>query len=335
MSSIKGFFLSWVIFHVFRCGIFEHFRVGITVSELCKSLGLDAEVMRGIARFLLTEGIIENRGQKLTLTAYGKNLRHHVGWFTLFVGGYGPTMQALPAILDGGKSRSVRNEADVAFGSGEIDCFDLIPLIIRIIRKWSIPTGYIVDLGCGSGSCLIELCTLFPLLRATGVAMDAPTVSLVTDRVRARGLLERISIVQCNMRDFKCIATPDLVLCAFVLQEVAYQEGVPAVKAFLTELGRTHPGALVLVVEVPKRESAHAVRKLEFGPYYSCYSLIHSLTRQRLLSASEWRAIFCHAGYRIVDEARVEESVDPFGVEVGYLLRYRAAGGRRSGIRRA
>ena len=54
--------------------------------------------------------------------------------------------------------------------------------------------------------------------------------------------------------------------------------------------------------------------------YYNPYFLLHAVTRQRLMPAEEWIAMFAESGWVVRSIDHPDPAVDPTRFEVGYLL---------------
>jgi len=321
LTYIKGYYLSEVISSLLRSSVLYQFTTPRPPRDVAASLALDPEVLTAILRFLATENIVVFKGNNVRLTQYGRTLLTHRGWYDLLIGGYSPTLQKVSTIMARGKKASIRNETFVALGSGAIDEYDVVPLITSMLRKRRICPKIVVDLGCGSGSCLVGICRKLPTVRAIGVVGSRKLARLSSAVVRSAGMSGRITIATSNVADYSKRGAPDLFLCAFVLQELVYQRGRDGLVTFLQRLARTYPKSWLFVVEVPAPDPRADSSPATLGPYYSCYFLVHSLTRQQLLTTKQWDDVFRRSGYTIVDKGLTGHQFDPSASEVGYLLR--------------
>jgi len=73
----------------------------------------------------------------------------------------------------------------------------------------------VLDVGCGQGSLLVELCSEFPHIKPYGVDISAVAVGLAGKRV-PRGDFQVIDIANCHLPE-----KFDLVLCSEVLEHIA------------------------------------------------------------------------------------------------------------------
>lgn len=325
LAYIDGFFTSYVLFHLVQLDVFELLAQGDSLPAIAKHKEVDEEVLRAVIEFLMVDGIVERHGAEYALSEYGRALSSYAGWFLEFIGGYGPTLAHLTDILRGGAGASVRNGRYVALGSGQIDYYDIIPLAKELIRESGREPGLILDLGCGIGTCLIELCREFPQLKAVGVEPNEESCKIAETLREAAGLNDRIKFTCCDAVHYESKSMPDFIMLAFVLHEMAYQRGLEGVVAFLDSLGRRFPKALVLVFEVHNDSDNLELLRTPIGTYYKCYFLVHRLTKQRLLPLAIWERVFSEAGFEILEQRAVNPETDPTRLEMGYVLKHKAA----------
>lgn len=321
LIHIEGFFFSEVVVCLDRNGVLGCFNKDLTIAEVAREMNFDESVLSGICGFLEIEGVISIADGRVHLTPYGNQVLEQIGWFNLLVGGYGPTMNGLEDILRKGKNLAERNEIDIAIGSGRIDQYDVIPTAIRVIEKWSVPTDHVVDLGCGTASCLADLCEARRSLACVGVAGRSEVATAARALVSRRGLSDRITILDVDATEYRCDFVPDVFLIAFVLQEIAYQQGIEGLVSFLERLRRNNPTAWLLVFEVPNISWSNEELATDAGRYYRCYLLVHHLTRQQLLTVEQWRDVFMRSGYRLISTETIEEPHDHTGLEVCFVMR--------------
>jgi 2-ketoarginine methyltransferase len=318
LRHIEGHVVSAVMLHALREGVIDALTTHATVSAAAAERGWNEGVVTAVAEFLVDTGILLRADGGFALTAFGRLLRRQGGWFRLLIGGYGGTFADLSTILKKGPQASHRDELEIAIGSGDVDRYDTLPVALRILEQHAeLPRRMIVDLGAGSGVLLAELCARLPESRGIGVVLGADCADIARQTLASAGLGERASVVQENIWKYSPPPDTDLFVCAFVLQEMAFQRGVDAVMGYMRQLRESCAEASWLVFEVPERGAGRG----DQGSYYNCYRLIHHLTKQSLLADMAWKEIFARAGYVVVECAQPTKNVDPSGCEVCYLLR--------------
>jgi 2-ketoarginine methyltransferase len=190
-----------------------------------------------------------------------------------------------------------------------------------------VPTtvGTVVDIGCGDGSYLLDLCTAVPGAHGIGFELDASTVDAGNAAARARGLADRIEIRQgrlaTDVPDVDDLDGPFCFVTAFVFQELLEQTGRASVVALLRHSFDRHPDAHWIVVEVDHRPDDPAVMEHPLGlAYYNAYYLLHVITEQRLETVEFWFELFAEAGVRVLAVERPDPNIDSLGLKVGFLL---------------
>ena len=320
LSYIDGFFTSYLLFHLLDTGIYDDFSKSMSINDIVLNRKIDSNILIALIRFLAIQGIMVFNDNSYELTEYGKKIPFHIGWFLELVGGYGPTLIDLRNILRFGKEQGSRNGKYVALGSGEIDYFDIIPLVKKMITRCSITPQIVLDIGCGSGSTLISLCEEYPLLEGNGIEPNQEICNIAKEKAKTLKLDNRVTFLCHDAWDYIGEIKPDLILSTFVLHEIAYQRGIDGLISYLKHLASKFPTTLLLIVEVDGDKDNYELLRSPMGSYYKCYFLLHELTKQELLPAEKWENIFKKAGYKVIQKDTVDSSVDTTGLEIGYIL---------------
>jgi 2-ketoarginine methyltransferase len=318
LNHIENYVLITLMWQLLRDGHFRELLDGGDAHAMAARAGWNQSVADAVFTFLLANGVLARQGSALQLSEYGRHVADQTGWFRLFIDGYSDTLKHINPILRHGAEMSSRDETAIAIGSGEIDYHDVIPLARVLIRRWSIPVRHIVDLGAGTADVLAALCNSAPGSRGCGIVLGSADVKMARAALRKSDGRRNISIESHDIAEYTPPSNTDLIICAFVLQELAYQRGTGAVGALLKRVRETCPTAWWLVFEVPERGGGEPNLH---DSYYNVYRLIHHLTKQRLLSNAEWLRLFSEAKYHVAERASPNRSVDLGGCEVCYVLR--------------
>jgi len=296
-----------------------------TIDELAARFGLDRERLAGLLQYLANEGIVDLLDSgRVGLTDEGAGFAEFWPWYSLLVGGYSRTFGSLAITLRSGAPYAERDGLQVGIGSGGISQYDALPMTRNLLAQvgdWQT----IVDIGCGDGSYLIDLCALLPNARGVGVEPNPDSRATAEALARERQLEGRVSFLDGDamaMPDLTHLDGPLCFLTAFVLQEVLEQEGREAVINLLRSNFTAHPDAHWIVIEVDEcaddtEVMAHPLALAYYNPYY----LIHKVTEQRLEKVAFWEALFDEAGVRVCAMDRPDPRIDSLGLKVGFLLR--------------
>jgi 2-ketoarginine methyltransferase len=326
LQPVRNWALAQCLYHLFDTGIYAALAdvEPATVGNLSMRLGMDADRLDGFLTYLCNEGYLTRSPDGVARSAKGVALAPFEPWYTLLIGGYTHIFQQAGAKLIAGSGFADRDGSRVGVGSCGISRYDAIPLACRLLEKLPREARTVVDIGCGDGRYLIQLCQAEPDLVGVGVDPDPETVDLGRKLVAEHGLSGRIEMAQGRLggqMQLPLPAAPDCFITAFVLQELLEQEGEPAVIDALRGLARRFPEAHLVVIEVDHQPDDPAAMSHGLGlAYYNPYYLIHRLTEQRLETTAYWDSLFVAAGFRVVARETTDPSVDSTGLELGYLL---------------
>jgi 2-ketoarginine methyltransferase len=329
LEPFKGFVLSSMIFAMHKHGLDEDFERGTTLEELVGGRGLDRARAAALVDYLVAAQVVaRDAGGRLTLTGLGRRFGEARAWYEMMIGGYGITFLELGDHLADGAPPAPRVGRYVGSGSCGMSMHDSIPLVRKLLATGDRDYELLVDLGCGSGVYLTELCRDYPRMRAVGIEPDAAAAQAARDWVAGRPTADRVRVEQTGALEWLAGDTerPDLAILAFVIHEVLGQEGEPGVRRLLTELFETAPDLDLVVVDIDLKSFDEAAMKHPLAQnYYNAYYLMHPFTRQRLETREWWESLFADCGLDIAASSLTDPAMDSTGVEVGWLLRRRAA----------
>lgn len=322
LEYIRGFSTSYVLQALVSAGTLQRMKQPFTVRDLSKEQNYQEDLFEAVVRFLVTEEIVEAGPDPEThrLTDFGVWIAEQPGWFNLLVGGYQNVFANLDTILKEGSEAARRDSHFVGLGSYEISLHDAFPIVWKLIDDVNPVATRFVDIGCGDGYFVREICSRLPHATAIGIE---PSVSArnAVQAVEKAGLNDRISIVQEDGLARPVAADTDFVLFAFVLQEILPQIGEAGLIDYFVKLRESGFTGGVLIIEVDYTPDDQAVLRTPIGRgYYNPYYLLHPLTNQKLMPIRFWRDLFARAGYDLIAERTVDPNVDPSGLELGLVF---------------
>lgn len=327
LQPIRGFVLAQALYHFMDIGIHEVISssTDLTVLDLARNLNLDEERLRGFLQYLANEGFVrltESDGVSLTLT--GREIADFRPWYKLLVGGYAQTFQQLSLTLQANGPYAKRDSSSVGVGSCGISQHDALPMTRQLLKRITGQWRTVVDLGCGDGSYLVDLCRSMPGVRGIGFDPEQASIEAALRAAINYGIADRVEV-----RVGEATALPDLSLepgplcfiTAFVLQEVLEQSGRGAVIEMLRSAFDRYPDSHWIVIEVDHRPADLNIMAKGLGlAYYNPYYLIHYLTEQRLERVEFWERLYIEAGLSIIAIEHPDPSYDSLGLKVGFLL---------------
>ncbi|HEY1620351.1 MAG TPA: methyltransferase domain-containing protein [Streptosporangiaceae bacterium] len=328
LEPFKGFVLSTIIFALYDKGLDRDLARGCTLAELAARRDLDPERTAAFLDYLVAAGLVSHDSAgAFRLTDTGRKYGEARAWYEMMVGGYGTTFLSLGDHLAAGSAPAPRVGRYVGTGSCGISLHDSIPLLRRLLTETGRDYRRLVDLGCGSGVYLTELCQDYPKLSAVGIEPDAGAARQAREWVAAQPAGDRVTVEQTDALDWLAAAAaaqqpPDLAVLAFVIHEILGQAGEGGVRKFLTELFTHAPDLDLAIVDIDlcSADAAAMAHGLAQN-YYNAYFLMHPFTRQRLKPREWWEALFADCGLEIVTSGLTDPAMDSTGIEVGWLLR--------------
>ena len=304
-TIINGFVMTRAVQALLNVGFFDALerRGSIEPKEFAVEAGLDEDVLSSLCDALYASRILDRNGHGYRLNPDGRSLvTTGRGWFE-GVYGYEPVYHSLEQLLRKEAVYGVdvtRLPDHIARGSAAAEALLYFPLAIDMVRQ----AGYrhLLDLGCGEGTFLRDLCRALPGVRASGLDLSPVAVSAGQQRNRAAGLDGRIHML---VQDVSTLteAPPelrdvDVATIFFVLHELLYG-GEARVISFLRQFRTAFPGVPLIAFEAD-RPSVEAMRRRPGMaiPYF----LQHDLSHQRAVSREAWRPILEKAGFSGIEE---------------------------------
>jgi len=304
LSLFHGFLEARLLDALGQLGLFDSLAAGevIDVPVLVERLGVQPDLAPSVAAYLRTR-MGGDAGASLAgdeLTRFG----HESGFVQWLVGGYGPVLQELPALLKGEASYAEdtrRDDGAMAAASAAIGRHFTDPVLAKIIEDHA--PERILDVGCGDASRLVALLSQAPTREGVGVDLSADCVAASRARVEGAGLQGRIAIHQsCAVEWVEQTRrqSVDLVLCCGMFHDLLNQPG--AALRFLDQLRRgLGPGCLVVLQDQLRQRPG-----TQSASWVAGFELIHALMGQRLFSADSYRRVIAGAGLTLVEERETD-----------------------------
>jgi hypothetical protein len=253
-QMIHGLYTSKLVFHLHTVGALEQFANGSAAGAVANRFGYDRTVFESVIDYICrTTGMLTFEPPDIyRLTGAGGSYAQFGFHLDKFMGAYGPLIERLEETLSNpqnGQRLVDRRALAHAFRRAET----LIPgQVSGLVREWNVKS--LLDLGCGVGTLLRELCRADPGFRAWGIDRDPFMCQIAIEELASAGLSDRVRIC-CGD-----VWTIDSVLASrerdsiealhgnSILNEF-FGEGSGQVVEFLRRLGESFPGRLLFVVD--------------------------------------------------------------------------------------
>lgn len=324
LQPIRGFALASALYHLFNTGVAEALLAPqrASISSLAEQFDLHRARLEGLLLYLQAEGYLRLAGEWVQPTPKLSEARTAWPWYEMLIGGYAQTFLDLGEGLRASSGRLERNDAQVGSGSCKISHYDAIPLTKSLLHHLDAPPQKVVDLGCGNALYLEELGAQFPGLTAIGVEPNLQNHLRSSQALATPGC--RVRLYNMTAQDFADSAherDADVLIIAFVLQEILGQDGRQGALNFLRKVISRFPDAHLVIIEVDRKaDDVSAMQHPLALSYYNPYFLVHYFTDQVIESVDFWLALFDEAGLRLVARATPSPDVDSTDFEVGFLL---------------
>lgn len=325
LEPFRGYVLSTMIFTLQQSGLQEALATGATVETLARDKGLDRARLTAMADYWVAAGLLDrSEDGVLTLTDLAQAYEEARPWYEMVVGGYGQTFLTLGDHLAEGSGPTPRRGGYVGSGSCGISMHDSIPLLRKLLSEDGRSYRRLVDLGCGSGVYLTELCADYPEMTAVGIEPDADGAAAAREWVAQQPTADRVTIEQVDAVHWieSTEEKPDLAVLAFVIHEVLGQEGENGVRRMLAKLFTESPDLTLAIIDIDlKSADRQAMSQPLAQAYYNAYLLMHPFTSQRLETREWWEKLFADCGLRIDAFDTTDPATDSTGFCVGWVLR--------------
>jgi 2-ketoarginine methyltransferase len=329
IRPIAQLFLASALHHLFSSGIYDWLARhdnDVSTGELAAGLDLEPERLTGFLLYLANEDIVTVQAGQVALTARARKFSEFRAWYTLMIGGYTTTADQIGDALHRGASACTRNGRHVGTGSCDLAHYDGMPMLQTLIDDAGIQPNCILDLGCGDGLYLVEMCRRMEDVDAWGAEPDSEAFIQAQAVVEAEGLGSRIHLVNSSAEDFLANppdgCNPDLLFFGYVLQEILGQKGRQTVVDLLRSVAAAFPQIKIVVIEVANEITSPTVMRHGLARnFWNVYYLVHYFTNQKLETRDFWENLFEEAGLVEMGAVTTPSSVDTTGLELGYLLR--------------
>jgi len=289
---ISAFNLCHALHALATTGLLDRLRADEPRPAADLLAGMDPETGGGFLRYLSVAGVLEEHAGTYRLTRRGTLLTGDIGLARLgfYLEAYGPVTRRAADLLTGAGTYGVdvvRDHGALGRRSGTITSVSYLP-IVREAMRGRTATG-LVDLGCGDGSLLVELCTRYPELTGTGLDIAPAAVEAARARAARAGVADRVRFAVADAFDAAtwppgCDSAG--VVCGVGVLHEKFRDGDDAVVDLLDRLAGTLGDDRMLLLGEPELRYDNRENDADFF-------LVHVLTRQGIPRDRDgWLALF-------------------------------------------
>jgi SAM-dependent methyltransferase len=254
-ALIRSHFSVLLVYNLYRLGLLRDLETASNVADIAARYGYSVVHLTAVLRFLAGERgvLIHTHPDTFCLAPDFRPLAVFEMHLEKFVGAYGRTFSNLECLLRGDISKMVPRDDERLAAS--FHRYNSIPRnanpVIDVLMAGK--PHFVVDLGCGDASLLLEACTRAPHMRAIGVDRSLDMCRHARANVAARSLDDRVEIVHSEIGYFldqidgaTKSAVTDIVGCS-ILNEFFGDDC--AAKQFLRHVRLAFPGRRFLIVD--------------------------------------------------------------------------------------
>jgi len=298
IGAIQGYYQSLLLLHFTRSQVFELLRKSRTVEDLAQECDWQPDPLRSCLDFLAeTTGLVrrDRKGRYMAIFPPA-----HVFEIEKFVGAYGQMALKLPELLssrttgralvdDRSLARAFSSIADVSRG--------LVTAMIVGARP-----ATLLDLGCGTGSLLVELAKLDPGFHGIGIDASKPMCKAARNHASRNNVSSRVRIAYQDARDVERLPDASALHAASLLNEM-FAHGSDEAIAYLGKLKDRFQGCDIWLVDYYGRLGVGRKTRARDVGHALLHDLVQVLSGQGVPppDLKSWRAIYRAAGCRLVE----------------------------------
>lgn len=313
-ALFNGYVGAHVVLALTELGVWDALGDGPrSLDDLLEHTGAEETRLSALLRIAALLGHLQVGPDRVELTAAGRELVRHAGYFTWGVGGYGELMSQLSGLAEGSVTfgREVgRDGRRIAVGSGLAGRTMMLPVEKQVASALDYTS--VADLGCGDASRLIRLCGADTARRGVGIEVNAAACEAARQRISEEGLSDRLDVVRADVLDHveeRTFPGIDLVTSFLMMHDLFELTGDPA--GVMRKLRDVFPDArhFLIADTVAQDWSAHS------GPlpvFSAEFELVHTFMETPILGLDTYEKAFAEAGLHV-------ERREPFGTPSTWL----------------
>ncbi len=300
-DTLRVFYATRAIIALLDVGLFDELgeRKTVHLAEFAARENLNFKVLQTLCDYLYELRILKREGEGYALDLDGELISESMRGVYYLTQAYEDAVHNLELLLRKEKTygMDVQRRAEfVAKGSNLIGQLLAFPMVYEEIRR----NGFrrILDLGCGDGAFLIDLCQRNSDVYGYGLDIAPEAIALGKRHLEDEDLQGRVQLFVGDIFDIGALAGPlsaiDAATAMYVLHEFQdrivevlkrFRAAFPQVPLILCEVIRHTPEEL--------RRKPGGVMEIQF---------FHELSNQRLFTLEEWRSMFRQAGFTNINE---------------------------------
>jgi SAM-dependent methyltransferase len=250
LGVVEGHYAGEALLSLHRIGVLEALAAPRHVRTLAKAADVDPDRLKVVLEFVsrVTSVVVRDQKGRYRL---GPAAHPEVAFqLEKFIGAYGASIHDMARALR--HDHTVSGVDEVALSAAFVAMAGVPSVAAEMLRK--IGAKYMLDLGCGPASLLVELSLADPYFRGIGIDSSPVMCRAARSHVRSAAAQNRVRIVQCDAKKVAAELTPrdlaaiDVILGRSLLNAL-FRDGEKEAVAFLKMLRALMPGRTGVFVD--------------------------------------------------------------------------------------
>lgn len=301
-----GHFTTKAVTALLNVGFFDEFSTNrfVDINTFSKKKNVDKRLLRLLCDYLYAVKVFKKHDSEYSLTSKGILINDMMRGLFDIIYAFDDIIYNIEPLLKKEKiiyqnvSRRLDREAR---GSSALAEFLPYPIVKDIIVKRGFKR--VLDIGCGVGAFLIELCRTLPDVTTYGIDVSYDVLLHAQEQLKKYNLENRISLFEGDVtKDIEELAGRldgvDVITAFFLLHELFFEQKEKLIE-ILSIIRSKFKDKPVIVCENIKLE----LEELKKDPgLYSELQLLHGFSCEQQLTRKEWKEVFAKAGFRVLEE---------------------------------
>jgi SAM-dependent methyltransferase len=304
-KTFRGYYITRALMVLRNVGLLKAFeRQGaVSISDFAQRNNLDIHILSSLCDYLYGLGILNRRGDSYAFSPRKSVAVEAIKGPFLAICAYQDVFQELEGLLHKDKVYGVdvnRRLTEVSVGSGAAGKLLIFPMAAELLVRHGFTK--VLDLACGDGTFLIDLCERQPSISGYGLDISAGAIDEGRQIIQSKGLQDRLELLVEDIFQTQNIAgrfsDVKAITCIYALHEFL-SDDQQQMLTLLRGLRSSFPNAALVVGEV----IYHTPDELHKRPGWALeVQLFHDLSGQRLATREQWTDLFRRAGYTDVQD---------------------------------
>ncbi|ALG15183.1 class I SAM-dependent methyltransferase [Kibdelosporangium phytohabitans] len=286
----------------------------LELPQFAAEHGLDPQSTLGLARALAAVDIVERIDTKVMPGGNFADAYRNRSFFHWLTRGSAELFRRMPDVARTANRTGEfyqRDAAAIAYACKEISELTYDPWFWDAIDGLASSPAVVADLGCGSGTRILQLLDRFPAARALGIDVAEPALAVAADATAKAGLTEKVTLIADDVLTMAArpeFAEVELLTCFMMGHDFWPRQRCVAT---LRRVAALFPSANTFLLGDATRSTGVADKDL---PVFALgFELAHDLMGTFIPTIADWESVFAEGGWRLREQHRI-------GIAVGEVI---------------